>query len=629
MGKLTNFASSVKSKALSLAVNLGVMSYPVVIDISYCQAVANIDWARLKELGVAVIMRMGQNIWEDNLFRAHYTNAVKYGVPFGVYWFYQPDQPPTLQIVAFLKSYNSLPIKPKVICLDVENISYWEDLIGEDGKPVMQDGKPMQILINITPPNATVHSIWLWIWLTEIEKATGNTPGIYTRADYWNLWTLRIYDWAHFFLWIASWTNYSSNIRMPLDWKVWTVWQWIGGENRQDGVIGPVDGNYFNGSQANMVAYFTVETPKETLVTNTYKTDVLINDRAFGTALTIDDPREDMPAIAAASNFVMLQVGGSEGQPGSGNELHSDGDTFRIRADRAHANGLMVGGWFTLDAGYCLWREFMFDGVSDYRKRPFTASETLKTFLETWRKLGTFGWDKLNADDGNWHPMDMIVLSVYETTTHIGKGISGAWQVAVIDDMVKYLKILMDGGYIPQVPVYVYSVPGFFQKYDTDLSVYLNNSLINKSISGIGMGDPLWPQIQSADTWPLAEVSKSFRYSNEYKYPFVPFGCEGAVKFFMYSWDRFLVKEVMNRDGSPRTVAVITWCDTPAGMKKELNFGVVVPAPVEPPPPPPPIDPPPVEPPLESGKLDKILALVLAIYDKLIAFFDWLKKFAS
>ena len=234
------------------------MNYPTIIDISYCQQLIN--WAILKVLGIGVIIRMGQSVYEDTLFRTHYENAVKYGVPFAVYWFFQPDLSASLQVQAFLKIWNSLPVKPSRIFLDVENISYRD-----------ANGK----LINIVPPSVEQHSYWLDLWLTTVEKATGITPGVYTRADYWDAWVNKSEKWSHFFLWIASWTLYSANIRMPRDWAEWIIWQNEGGTGRQDGVTGPVDKNKFNGDQAQMVAFLgdPTQTTENTLI-NTYKSDV-------------------------------------------------------------------------------------------------------------------------------------------------------------------------------------------------------------------------------------------------------------------------------------------------------------------------------------------------------------------
>lgn len=213
------------------------MTYPKVIDVSWCQA-GNMNWARLRELGIGVIMRCGQDNFEDSSFRVFWNAAWVAKVPAGVYFFYQPDIGAARQIVNFLKIYDSLTVKPKAIFLDVEDI-------------YVGGGKP-----NIVPPSIAFNTVGIRSWLDAVEKATGIVPGIYTRANYWNAWVTRSADWEHYPLWIATWTQYSANVVMPLDWDKWLFWQYEGGTGRQDGVTGPVDLDFYNGTQAEMEAYF-------------------------------------------------------------------------------------------------------------------------------------------------------------------------------------------------------------------------------------------------------------------------------------------------------------------------------------------------------------------------------------
>lgn len=242
------------------------MTYPKICDISFCQSQA-IDWNKLKELGIGVIARAGQADFVDNLFQRHYEGARAAGVPFGMYWFYQPNLPHTTQLATLLAVYNSLPVKPRVICIDVENIAY-TDAAGSH--------------INILPPSAEVHSVWLMKMLSGIEQATGVVPGVYTRADYWITWVKRSFalmnvggtnytlpDWSHYWLWIASWLNYAADIRLPLDWKSWKIWQYEGGSGRQEGITGPVDLDYFNGTQVEMEAFFGGTAPLNTAGSST------------------------------------------------------------------------------------------------------------------------------------------------------------------------------------------------------------------------------------------------------------------------------------------------------------------------------------------------------------------------
>lgn len=234
------------------------MTYPKICDISFCQT-PPIDWQKLKALGVGIIARGGQSDFTDNLFLQHYKGAQSAGVPFGMYWFYQPNLSHVAQLAALLKVYDALAVKPKVICIDVENIAY-VDAYGTK--------------INILPPSVDVHSVWMMKMLSGIEQSTGVIPGVYTRADYWNTWVKRsgasvnvggtnyvMPDWSHYWLWIASWLNYSTDIRIPSDWKTWKVWQYEGGSGRQDGITGPTDLDYYNGSQAEMEAFFGTIVP--------------------------------------------------------------------------------------------------------------------------------------------------------------------------------------------------------------------------------------------------------------------------------------------------------------------------------------------------------------------------------
>lgn len=229
------------------------MTYPKICDISFCQSQA-IDWQKLKEQGIGVIARAGQADFVDNLFQRHYEGARAARVPFGMYWFFQPNMGPTNQLSALLRVYNGLGVKPKVICIDVENIAY----ANADGTRV-----------NILPPSIDIHSVWMMKFLQGIEQATGVVPGVYTRADYWNSWVKRsgaivnyggvtytLPDWSHYWLWIASWLNYAVDIRLPADWKEWKTWQYEGGSGRQEGITGPVDLDYYNGTQVQMEAFF-------------------------------------------------------------------------------------------------------------------------------------------------------------------------------------------------------------------------------------------------------------------------------------------------------------------------------------------------------------------------------------
>jgi lysozyme len=227
-----------------------------ILDISYCQS-QPIDWAGLAARNVGVIARAGQANFEDNLFDRHYAGATAAGVPFGMYWFYQPNMAPDQQVYTFLSIYKALANKPKVIMLDVENITY--------------PG------VNIVPPSIDTHTAWLRKWLADVEAATGVIPGIYTRANYWDAWVRRSSAWGRYPLWIAAWTVYTSSVILPKDWSNWAIWQYEGGTGRDEDVTGPVDQNRYNGDDNAMRKFFGLP-PLPTGPTDKEKLDILWAD---------------------------------------------------------------------------------------------------------------------------------------------------------------------------------------------------------------------------------------------------------------------------------------------------------------------------------------------------------------
>ena len=340
--------SRVVNTTKSILRTLAGYDYPTICDISYAQADKNIDWNRVRELGIGILIRGGQYNYEDSLFRTHYNNAVTHGVPFGMYWFVQPDKPPTLQLNKLFEVYDSLAVKPKVIAIDVE--------------PIVYTG------VSIYPPTPEIHSYWLMVFLAEIEKHTGLVPVIYTRQNYWDEWVRRsgtrilyngmpyiLPDWSHYPLWIASWTVYTQNIRIPLDWTVWKIWQYEGGTGRQDGIIGPVDKNYFNGTQEEMVEFFG----GETMTASIPNTAVSQLNRARIIEITSKLASADMTKVSTEVDAVLVKMGGMDGVDGSGKELYTESG-WDIRVDQARALSLPVLGQFGLRAGYHLFKQRRF-----------------------------------------------------------------------------------------------------------------------------------------------------------------------------------------------------------------------------------------------------------------------------
>lgn len=233
---------------------------PEMTELAYAQGF--VEFEDLHEDVAGVAIRMSQDNFEDSKWQEHSTGAIQVGMPFFPFHFVQPNDGPNAQIEISRELWNRLPFKPGMFGLDVENIAY---TIYE------ADGVTIREKVNILPPSKERFTLWLMQLIDGIMRVTGLDAAhivIYTRADYWNAWVLRSGTkfrldgidyttpiWNKFKLWIASWLNYVKDIRLPLDWTEWFIWQYEGGTGRLPHISGPVDRDKFNGTEATLISF--------------------------------------------------------------------------------------------------------------------------------------------------------------------------------------------------------------------------------------------------------------------------------------------------------------------------------------------------------------------------------------
>lgn len=518
------------------------MAYPRMIDVSQYQP--TINWLRLHELGVGVIARAGQSNFEDSLFRQHYANAQTAGVLLGMYWFYQPNLAPQLQIDACLKLYNSLTDKPHVIALDVENIAYYSG--GE--------------YINILPPSPSTHTEWLRTWLTAIEHAIGIVPMIYTRQDYWNAWVHRSPEWSHYPLWVASWTAYSADVRLPADWAEWKVWQYEGGTGRQDGVTGPVDLDYFNGNQAEMEQFFGQT--GGSMMAALYNTQIAQKDRAR--VLTLEpNQKVNAPIANLGINAVILPMGGMHNWDGSHWKVISE-PTFPGRFDLFAVANIPVLGRFDLDAGSLIAEQH---GMAEFVGRAIRDNWILPFLLKSWL-IGEFSWDVVLGKQGRWRNLSAIIISEVNiegwpasTTTN------DAWQKTIFDYVVYHLKYLMDNGMAPRIPIICYTGPWWLSLYPGEMAVEWQN---DKSWLYLHLGQ--WTLTSTATFATLAEIF-AFPPADTFKFSSYPDGYFDRILLHEFTGERQKCAQVTDAAGNPVTVNLSLWNDTKEVMLAFLKYG--------------------------------------------------------
>jgi len=323
-----------------------------------------------------------------------------------------------------------------------------------------------------------------------------------------------------------------------------------------------------------------------------YKQSVPNLEKATLTLFSQED--KTVPMDSVTSDSIMLQMVSQA----SGNMKVISDTAFKIRAGRTKRS---LYGLVTLDANLFQNKEIT---LPVFQNRNMWTNETLKALLEQWRvnPFTTDQWNAKNinisATDNGWIPLKGIVFLMYTTTyTMHGSGINGLWQSAVLQDLVKVLNTLIEGGYIPNIPLYLLATPDFYKAYPE-----LSGTKIGRGILETGM-------FTEAPGVPFATMKEAFAFrpDDTYQYGYVPEGFN--PQFCIYSQNRFQVS------GFGQPISVGLWNDT----AKNMGFGDgVVDPPVDPP-----IDPP-ADGELEARvkELEDVVAVLKDTVDALVGWKD-------
>ena len=220
------------------------MQYYKLPDVSFWQddptTPLGINFNTMKVQTDGVIIRAGQNVWQDNEFDISWKASKDAGMIRGSYWFYDSRVNPKRQAEKFVE----------VLGNDLGEMEMWmdfEDTYGGDfGK--QQDWYDFAERLKVLVP--------------------GKQLGVYTGYYYWmeRISSINGY-FEQYPLWLA-WYNPEPPF-IPKPWKEWWLWQYT------DNGIGPIYGvesksidlNYFNGSEEEFLRrYGSVPTIQETVI---------------------------------------------------------------------------------------------------------------------------------------------------------------------------------------------------------------------------------------------------------------------------------------------------------------------------------------------------------------------------
>lgn len=195
------------------------------LDVSFYQDANStpqgIDFRKMKAAGASfVVIRAGQNTWEDEDFKRNYAAAKEAGLPRGVYFFYDSRVPPEAQAV----------LCASLIAGDHPEIGVWLDL-EENYNGKYKGWQNWKLCLNKLKQG--------------IERV-----GIYTGPGYWNANKPPLIELPYFKtfpLWIANYDVLQPAI--PVPWTDAILWQIgtpaVGEQYGCESV--EVDMNYFNG----------------------------------------------------------------------------------------------------------------------------------------------------------------------------------------------------------------------------------------------------------------------------------------------------------------------------------------------------------------------------------------------
>ena len=195
------------------------------VDVSVYQG--SVDWAKAKAAGIDfAIARVSDGTGNpDTEFPSNWPNMKTAGVVRAVYQFYRPSEDPIAQadlMLGMVSKAGGFQAGDMPAVMDIE----------------VTDGlSPAQIQASMQK------------WLTYVETKTGRKPIIYTAAFMSsNVGT----GFTAYPLWVA---NYGPSCpTMPSSWTQWAMWQYSDAAN-VNGISGGVDGDEFNGSLADLMAF--------------------------------------------------------------------------------------------------------------------------------------------------------------------------------------------------------------------------------------------------------------------------------------------------------------------------------------------------------------------------------------
>jgi GH25 family lysozyme M1 (1,4-beta-N-acetylmuramidase) len=516
------------------------------------------------------------------------------GVPIvGCYYWHDPTASPSYLVEIYSRAIERE--QPDFIVIDIEQ---WDDGVG--GKvPPAQISETARIVcqgIRDRHPDKRV------IVYSRRNFPQGFAPGM----DAW----LPEFDGG----WVASWPDYGMRVYHAPSWEyirggqtrhllatgasedifvedwqpsnmatwtTWTIWQYSSRMMLPADASygGQLDWNVFNGTLSEMLDWVGLEETMTTLHVETTPQ----SERA--TVFTWrSDQALKVPVAELGADAIILPMGGYDVWNGAHMPIYQE-LTFKGRFGLVSAAGKPVIGRYKLHGGRWGIEQFGKDTLlaqscgpemDEAQKQESCRNNlVLPALLGAWCD-GAFSMDGLFARSLKWLDIQALELSMVETVGFKGATEPDFWQALSWNHIAQPLKWLMLRGYIPNIPIIMFTGPWFLEMYPNDLSIVLANA---KGWLWLHLGQ--WTLKSTATFATLAELWP-FRPVEKFNFSSVPDGYGDRVLMHEYSDQTQRCRQVVDVVAMPETVSLSLWQDRAAAMNEMLKYTgpVVVPPPV-------------------------------------------------
>lgn len=188
----------------------------VILDMSYWQDDARIDYELLSQHIDGVILRAVYGIWEDTRFKIHYRNFKQYGVPLGAYDYFIGNYSGHQQAEVFKSVVDGLELK----------LGYWADV---------EDQREGTALTRTVVDD----------FISRGDSILPQKLDIYTGPYCWTAIMGTKGGYGDRKLWLANYGVLSPRMPINSEWADWWIWQYTDKEYH-DGYYSTIDTNRYH-----------------------------------------------------------------------------------------------------------------------------------------------------------------------------------------------------------------------------------------------------------------------------------------------------------------------------------------------------------------------------------------------